>query len=53
MICSVFLLRNGRYAVFVVLQVELHVDELLISTYPRIEAFRVSPVFNKTNLFVK
>lgn len=41
-------LHNARFVVSVVLQVEFHVDELLISAYTRIEAFRVSPVFNKT-----
>lgn len=57
MICSVFCeetgvmlkLHNARFAVSVVLQVELHVDELLISAYTRIEAFRVSPVFNEAH----
>lgn len=42
-------LHNARFAVSVVLQVELHVDELLISAYTRIEAFRVSPVFNEAH----
>ena len=46
-------LHNARFAVSVVLQVELHVDELLISAYTRIEALRVSSVFNKTYFFVK
>ena len=46
-------LHNARFAVFVVLQVEFHVDELLISAYTRIEAFRVSPVFNKAHFFIK
>lgn len=46
-------LHNARFAVSVVLQVELHVDELLISAYTRIEAFRVSPVFNKAQFFIK
>ena len=46
-------LHNARFAVFVVLQVEFHVDKLLISAYTRIEALRVSSVFNKTNFFVK
>lgn len=42
-------LHNARFAVSVVLQVEFHVDELLISAYTRIEAFRVSPVFNEAH----
>lgn len=46
-------LHNARFAVSVVLQVELHVDELLISAYTRIEAFRVSPVFNEAHFFIK
>ncbi len=46
-------LHNARFAVSVVLQVEFHVDKLLISTYTRIEAFRVSSVFNKTRLFIE
>ena len=46
-------LHNARFTVFVVLQVEFHVDKLLISSYTRIEALRVSSVFNKTNFFVK
>lgn len=41
-------LHNARFVVSVVLQVKFHVDELLIPAYTRIEAFRVSPVFNKT-----
>lgn len=45
-------LHNARFAVSVVLQVELHVDELLISAYTRIEAFRVSPVFNEAHFFI-
>ena len=46
-------LHNARFTVFVVLQVEFHVDKLLISAYTRIEAFRVSPVFNKAHFFIK
>ncbi len=45
--------HNARFVVSVVLQVKFHVDELLIPAYTRIEAFRVSPVFNKTYFFVK
>ena len=45
--------HNTRFAVSVVLQVELHVDELLISAYTRIEAFRVSSVFNEAHFFYK